>query len=302
MDLEWTDDRCILCALTLTERRSRCSETSLLTEEHLIPDAIGGRLTCHFLCKHCNDLLGQLEARLKDDARIRLAIDNLKDSLPDLWTTMSEGQPYVAQGWDGTVGAKIKNGEIRVNSSRRPNGSLIRPLKDAPKDVRTMLQRRGATQDEIANAMASLKELPEGPRVKVADGLEVMKLTPADAYPALNSREIEPLALIKIGYEYLALHLGRKIFCRYFDPVRSALSTRRVVPSCCSVKPLRVRASGYRPFHGLAVKNTTSGIMVKIRLFGYLSYHVQFLEFQMVRARFCYTLHLDSRREEWTEI
>lgn len=301
MDLTWTDERCILCSLTPTERRTRCSATATLTEEHLIPAAIGGKLTCHFLCQHCNSTLGRVEAHLREDSRIRLAIENLKSSLPELWASMSEGQPYLAQGPDGTVGAKLKNGGIRVNSSRLPDGSLIQPLTDAAKTVHTILRRSSATPEEISNAEMRFKELPEGVRVKVANGIEVVKSTPATVYPALNSQGTEPRALLKIAYEYLALHLGSKIFHQYFDPVRAFLAGG-VVPNCCSVQERRVRDRKYQPFHGLAVRNTTSGLVVKIRLFGYLSYPVHFHGLQIVSAKsHCYTLHLDSKQEEWVE-
>jgi hypothetical protein len=298
MDFTWTDDRCILCLSSCTS-----SETAMLTREHLIPEAIGGRLACNFLCKHCNDILGQLEARLKDDARIRLAINNLKSALPELWAHMSEGGSYLAVGPDRTLGAKLKDGEVRVNSSRQPDGSLIQPLTDAVKTVHTMLRRRSATQEEISSAEMKVKELPEGIRVKVANGIEVVKSTPAAVYPALSSQAIDPRALLKIAYEYLALHLGSKIFHQYFDPVRSAFQTGGVVPNRCSVQERRVRAQKYEPFHGLAVKNADSGLVVKIRLFGYLSYPVHFFGLQIEPTKsHCYMLHLDSKQEEWDQL
>jgi hypothetical protein len=130
-----------------------------------------------------------------------------------------------------------------------------------------------------------------------------MKSTPATVYPALSSQGIEPRALLKIAYEYLALHLGSIIFHQYFDPVRSALQTGGVVPDCCSVQERRVRDRKYEPLHGLAVKSTTRGLVVKIRLFGYLSYPVHFFGLQIVPAKsHCYTLHLDTMQEEWGQL
>lgn len=99
-------------------RYARCGKTAEFNEEHLIPEAIGGKLTCKFLCMHCNSQLGdELEAKLKEDARIRLAIENLKEILPDLWARMSENQPYTVQSADRKLGARLKRGEIRPDSS-----------------------------------------------------------------------------------------------------------------------------------------------------------------------------------------
>lgn len=303
MNLEWTDERCILCTLAPSERLARCSETADFTEEHLIPEAIGGRLTCHFLCQHCNSTLGQIEAHLKGDARVRLAIENLKDSLPKLWASMSEGQPYHALGPGGTVGGRLKNGVLRVNSAERPDGSIIQPVDDSAKTVRTILQRRGATRNEISNAELRFMDLPEGSRIKVANGIEVIKWTPNESYPAVNSQGIDPRALLKMAYEYLALHLGGNIFHQYFDPVRSALLPGGVLPNFCSVQEKRVAERKYEPFHGLVVKNTANGSVVKIRLFGYLSYPVLFFGVQILSAKsHCYTLHLDTNQEELAEV
>jgi HNH endonuclease len=299
MRLEWTDERCILCTLAPAERNARCSETAELTKEHLIPTAVGGRLTCDFLCKHCNSILGQIEALLKENSSVHLAISNLRAQLPDLWATMAENQPCIAVGPGERIEGRIKKGTFSVDSSHRPDGSLIQPLTTTAKTVHTMLRRRSATQEEISNAEMKVKELPEGVRVKVANGIEVVKSTPTTVYPALNSQGIEPRILLKIAYEYLALHLGSKIFHQYFDPVRSTFLRGGVVPNCCSVQERRVRDRKYEPFHGLAFKNTVSGLVVKIRLFGYLSYPVHFFGLQIVPAKsHCYTLHLDSKQEE----
>ncbi len=264
MHIEWTDDRCILCTLTPTERAARCCRTAKLTKEHIIPEVIGGRLTCNFLCQHCNSLLGQIEALLKDNSGIRLAIDNLKASLPDLWLTMAENQPCIAEGTSERTEGRIKNGTFSVNSSQRPDGSLIQPLTAAAKTVQTSLERRGATQAEITNAATRMENLLEGSRVRIADGIEVLKSMVDVVQPALNSRDIEPRALLKIAYEYAALHVGSKIFDPYFNSVRSALRSDGVFLSNCSVEVKRAQDRRYAPLHGLAVKNDVNGLTVKI--------------------------------------
>lgn len=298
MNLEWTDERCILCTLAPSERLARCSETADFTEEHLIPEAIGGRLTCHFLCKHCNDRLGLIEAHLKEDANIRFAINALQGAIPKLWASMSESQTYLAKGPDGLVEAELKNGAIRVNSVERKDGSLVLPADCSPKAVGKMLQRSGASQDEISDAEMKVEELADGSRVKVANRI-VVKSAIDEVHPKYDSRRIDQLPLLKIAYEYLALHLRGKVFHQYYDPVRSALSAGGVLPNCCSVQDLHVRGRKPEPFHGLAIKDTTNGLEVKIRLFGCLSYPVCFRRLPKMPTRsHCYTLHLDTKQEE----
>jgi hypothetical protein len=302
MLFKWIDERCIVCAKNAAQRALRCPDTAIFTKEHLIPEALGGRLICYFLCKHCNSSLGhQLEAHLKEDARIRMAIENLKDSLPNLWKSMTEGQHYVAKATNGLFKAKVRNGQIRLDTSTQADGSLICPSDQAPKKIRTNLERNGATQSEIAEALDHLEDIQEGSRVKVAKGLEVLKFTSIDLYPKLNSIGIEPCALLKIAYEYLALNFGKTIFHEYFDIVREGLRSGKL-PACCLVEEMRTQNREYQPIHGIAGKTINSGLVVKIRIFGYLSYNVTFLKLSTKAPLNYYVLNLQSGDENWIEM
>jgi hypothetical protein len=65
MEIPWVADRCILCI-----------EKRLLTEEHIIPNQLGGILWSRILCKDCNDYLGHsVEAKIKMDPTIRFAMN-----------------------------------------------------------------------------------------------------------------------------------------------------------------------------------------------------------------------------------
>lgn len=302
MNLDWSDDRCIVCALTLSERSERNTETALLTDEHLIPGAIGGKLTCKFLCKQCNDHLGSMEARFKNDARIRLAINKLKPLLPNLWKVMSEGQHYALHNGSGRLHATLRDGQMRVDSSTQLDESLVLPAENAPVALCKMLKRRGATQNEIACAVKNLSVAPEGVRSKITDGIEITKSVPTLVFPVLDSGEINPLALLKIAYEYLALNLGGAVFHDYFGPVRRALLLCDAIPDSCQVGAFRAKTRGYEPCHGLSGKNTTSGITVNICLFGLLRYRVEFSRLNIAGGEvLSYTVHLDTGQEEWVK-
>ena len=88
MKTSWLGDRCIICR-----------ETNALSEEHVIPEAIGGDLICNFLCKPCNDVFGSsFEAKAKTDPAIRIAVGKLRSEIPIIHDRVEEGQPYYAQG------------------------------------------------------------------------------------------------------------------------------------------------------------------------------------------------------------
>ena len=201
------------------------------------------------------------------------------------------------------AGRDVAAGRFSVNSSQRPDGSLIQPPTAAVKTVQNMLKKDGATQGEISSAVTRLENLPEGSRVRVANRIEALKATLDAVYPVLSSRGIEPRAPLKMAYEYLARQLRKKIFHPYFDRVRSALADSGMAARSYSVEESRVRDGKCAPFHGLAVKNEDRSVIVKIRLFGYLCYTVRFFGLQIVGGQsHHYALHLDGNREVWDHI
>ena len=61
IDVPWPGLQCIVCLAN-----------SDLTVEHLIPEALGGRLTSRLLCRACNSRIGhQAEGQAKADPTIR---------------------------------------------------------------------------------------------------------------------------------------------------------------------------------------------------------------------------------------
>ena len=295
MKRPWHDQRCIACV-----------QRAPLTEEHLIPEAIGGRLTCDFLCKPCNDRLGQIEAHLKSDPAVRLAIENLKHRLPELWRKMVEGQPYVVTSKRGTENAKSRKGTIRVNPSRIDDGSLIHPTEDAASVVRTMLSREGNTETQIDQALRNLDAAPEDARVSIADGIDVVKWATNKVEPALSGKLLDPLVPLKIAYEYLALSFGKSVLDGRLDLIRNALVPGGQVPASCCVEDLR--STEYLPFHGLVVERPRPHTSVLIGLFGYLAYRVHFFALAHSNQRcVAYTLDLDSGEEtlypaDWSQM
>ena len=85
-----------------------------------------------------------------------------------------------------------------------PEGRGHRPQQDA-------IEER-EIEAEIGAAIEKLKTAPDNLRIKVADGIDVINSNLGSAFPILNSQEIDPRVLLKIGYEFLALNLGLTIF------------------------------------------------------------------------------------------
>ena len=138
---------------------------------------------------------------------------------------------------------------------RQPDGSMI-VTSDADPGFIQHLNRR-----------LHPEALPQAPIVRVTPDNRVSPLPPiAEVWPtsgrlATSSREgaeqFEPGAgtgLLKIAYEFLALHIGAQIYDPKLDAVRQALLTN--TPASCGariVSEMPPRDRDYGAIHGLAV-------------------------------------------------
>src|SRR5258708_29391337 len=115
MKTPWLGDRCIICL-----------ENDALSEEHVIPEALGGDLTCDFLCKPCNDVFGSsFEAKAKTDPAIRIAAAKLRSEIPLIHDRIEHGQQYVAQSGPARVRGVFQQGAVTPLPSRHNDGSLM---------------------------------------------------------------------------------------------------------------------------------------------------------------------------------
>lgn len=265
-----------------------------LTEEHIIPEAIGGALTSNFLCKPCNDILGAHESNLKEDPALRLAIERLRRQIPRLWESTSKRQTFVGQSERGLAeGYYRKNQstgdlEFCVKAARQPDGSLVLPNDDARISLSKMLRKEGCADAEIEQALQRFDQAPENTKITIAAGFEIVKRTVARVDPKLDGRlllvhfddKVEEvlkgagIVLLKIAFEYVALHIGAGVFDPVFDPIRRAL--RNNDASLCPCRAEWVRGPGLEPFYGLLLERAPSSIVVQIRFLGELVYRVHF--------------------------
>lgn len=107
MLVEFDLERCIVC-LSEAERNI----------EHVLPQALGGRLKARLLCTDCNSRFGEtFVADLVKDPGIVLAVGNLKNSIPNLYTSIMKSVGYVAPGPDGKP-IRILNQKLRARPHR----------------------------------------------------------------------------------------------------------------------------------------------------------------------------------------
>ena len=270
-----------------------------MCEEHLIPQALGGRLTCKFLCFSCNSRLGHnLERAAKSDPSVLLAVKHLSEKIPSLARKLMESHPHVGYSTLGAAPGYVKDGEFRVRSQSLDDGSIIQPTDDATKSIKTILRRSGYEKNPIENAVEAFQEAPENERIEVAPDLEVVKWrTDRIELDLSKTQMMNPIIPTKIAFEFLVCHAGTAIYDEVpqLSEVRQALCTMETASD--SIRIDRLSSSKYEPFHGICFEGNDPHARVQIRLFGWLAFRVHFLRLSVGGPRFVYTHRLDTGKE-----
>jgi len=250
-----------------------CCERPIDTWEHILPESVGGRLQARILCGTCNSEVGsEIEADIKSDASIRLAIEHLKRELPDLYGKMQNHQRFIGKDSQSRkVKMYCRKGKIRVRTETIDDGSLIQDTDKARGDLQRMLRKKGIGELEISRVLEQFDTLPEDQRVKLPYGLVVAKWSIGSAQPDLTAPLMDNRVPLLIAYEFLSLVLGPVIFSEKLNSIREAIQGKQW-PSFCSIDYLATRK--YAPEHSLYMKAGKLEATIFVRLFGWLVYAV----------------------------
>jgi hypothetical protein len=263
MLVPWTTTRCLIC---LGEPDAADRQTSM-TEAHVIPRSVGGKLAARFLCAKCNSSLGtKVEAGVLSDPGIRLTVEALSQDLPDaLLADMRKRQRWFTESDLGQVEATMDaKGELRPLESR----SLMRH-ENASAMLESEWRVAGLPEEEITLHLEALEASP-GQTVDLP-GFTVrpnFDLSTFEFGLPLDEALVSELFPIGIAYLYLALLFGDKVYdVPHFKPIRAALIQLDAPASPHWNIESRIDRRGPAPWHGLAVKETGPPLVVHIHLF-----------------------------------
>lgn len=293
MEVPWHQDRCILC-LNQDE----------LTDEHIIPESLGGCLTSRFLCHTCNSTLGhKIEYAARIDPSIRIAVQQLANDIPELAKKLSENQRHTGESQAGLSPGFIRNGDFRIFSKKLQDGSLVQPTDEAKKSIEKILRKSADSTLPMQEALRAFDEAPENKRVKIAPGLEIVKWRIDKIIPDYsNSPLMNPVIPLKIAYEFMACHLGTAIYndVQPLNDIRQSI--KKLNSDCEHYRIERLHATKYNPFHGICFEGNNPYASFQIRLFGWLAFRVKFLRLAINGPQYMYTLDLNSGSEDIREV
>lgn len=288
MNIEWTGKRCILCLKEVP-----------LSREHIIPKALGGILTCSFLCKECNSSLGtRVDAEVKKDPRTRFAVDNLESSIPNFAFNFREGQKYLLYGQGLAERGKIRKGELRVTPRKTANSALIQSLNESYKANEKILRKNGINEDTIQEGLRRLYEAKENEIVALAPDRVAVKRSVEEVEPDLRgSKLLTPLFPLKIGYEFLALLLGTAIYKKDSALGELRVALRQGIEDHPSFW-LEECVLEHEPFHSLSLETNRPYARVLIKLFGGITLRVHFRRLAINHPRLSYKHDLVTNQED----
>jgi len=290
LEIPWFSNQCALCL-----------KSGDLSEEHIIPASIGGRLTVRFLCTECNSNLGRsVENAAKSDPSIRIALENLSRDIPELYSLIAEKQLFFADSKAGRVSGFFRNGQFYVQSKKLANNSLVQPTENARKSIETILKRQGCNKSQIEKALSKFDDSPSNKITEIYPGLKTSKWDIEKIELSFDGTSLmNPLIPLKIAFEFIACLYGASICASEpeLEDIRNAFSNQYTDDNEC-FQVDRLNAEEYKPFHGIVFEGNDPHPQVQIRLFGWLAFRVHFKQLKVDAPRCAYTHFLDTNIED----
>ena len=165
--------------------------------------------------------------------------------------------------------------------------------------METVLSKSGIGEIPLAEALRKFDETPDNHKIILPPSIEVVKWSIEKIDLDLsNSRLMSPMVPLKIGFEFLACHLGTAIYdeAQQLQELRTALREMVEDDPCFEVE--RLNASEYKPFHGICFEGNNPYARVLVRLFGWLAFRIHFRRLSVSGPRFIYTHSLATGSED----
>jgi hypothetical protein len=271
-----------------------CLKEEYITKEHIIPESLGGKLICNFVCKFCNSKIGSIiEAEARKDPSIRIAVENLQNTIPTLHNKIREKQKFKLKDSSESLIGVLNKGEYRIIK----NGSNIVEASKTTRKIKRMLSKSGCTPSEIEESLKKFDNAPINEKVQIGCGLEIMKRNINSIELDLShSQLINSVLPLKIAFEFIAICIGTEIYNTEaaIQNIRDIIIKNLKIDDVCSIERL---TGSYEPFHGIYFEGNHPHACIQIRLFGWLVFRVHFLKLVIQSNRFAYTHRLDYNEE-----
>jgi hypothetical protein len=165
--------------------------------------------------------------------------------------------------------------DFKILQTKQGDGSRTAATEDIRAEIETTLARRGFSSEEVADELHRLDEGPLDTPVSIGGEFVIRKGTVEGFGLPYDDPIVPDVTLLSIAYRYLAGCIGSAIYGTPFDAIREAIRTNALAQDgVWRVEPFWTRQP--EAWHGLAIKETRPQVVVYVRLFGDLVWHVHF--------------------------
>lgn len=211
-----------------------------------------------------------------------MALQRLQTELPGLYADFEAKQTFVADGAAGKVEFTKRDGRYKVLHKRGADGSILASVDATAGIVTQMMKRSGGSPEAADRTAAIIQTGGFNVMTEVAPGIQVIKRQVSSIEMKLETEhtlaqrrtDSPSVAILKTGYEYLALQIKEQVFDSWFDPIRHGLRTNHSEGLPVHVEPFR---SKVRPLHALLLGCIEGDAVVTIRYFGAVVFRVRFV-------------------------
>lgn len=265
-----------------------CLRTDLKTafsEEHIIPESIGGRLVLDQVCTYCNNVLGHdVDPEILKIPDVLKALEHL-DIPHDREGIIRSYYNIEGETPNGTRKVRATKEGFEPLPQRMPDGSILTPDSRVIDDLRKRVERderlvqAGLTKEEIEAEISALISAYE----KCKPGDEVdwpalgLKLKRHQEKPIIRiqskTRPQIRRFLSKVCYEFLFFMGGRNLFLnpQVYQPLYNTIqgNNREGFPF---LTPIDAPDSEYKPVHVIEVLTKRGLTDVYFIFFGRIAY------------------------------
>ncbi len=269
---------CIFC-----KKNKDDEEKFVLTDEHVIPQILGGWITIPFVCKTCNnDVFGSnVESILKENAYIVAAIDMLEIQPPDKAYKSAD----INLEFSETIIAKGKirhDGVTKFIPTEQKDGSLVAP-EDVSKDIlRKQIDRYEKEHNVKVNfELDSFDSLPYNIVIPVY-GTDIcfIKRKKEKAQTTISNLT-EPIMFefpAKVAFEHLSGFSYSFIMNTIFDPFREWILKNdlqnKVLLNTLLSRITNPKDLKYLPYHFIRFSIFDNDLIALVGLFGIIRFSI----------------------------
>ncbi len=284
-EAEYKEFRCIFCGLN-----SKNGEAHILTNEHIIPEVLGGWLTIPFVCKTCNnDYLGsKIESKLKKNAYVVSALDKLKIQSPDL----AYRNAKIEMDFDLTgklIGYFNEKRKPEYYSQKIEDESIITPENKAKEVLSKQIERfEKKTGQKVDFDVNEFDNLPYNIVIPIY-GTDISFIKRRDKKPIITITGLDQPIPFRIpaiiAFEHLSGLYYPFVLKEEFDPIKSWILSdeeNRFVLLNTNLNDLNPSDINFLPFHYIRIGYQSGGLSAIVELFGIIKFLVFLAEIENI--------------------